>query len=361
MKNEPSPFRKDPLPVDPNATPEARALLARLHTLRGKTVLSAQHDYISSGTRYNDEVAGLVGRLSALFGGDFSFSYSGANPAGIHHCGPANLTEPGHGRVWEYDPCKVFKPETEPRFREIDLEAERAALVRRCIEAHRQGRIITLMWHGPVPDCGDVSGDHDLWAHGAFPEERWRELLTPGTGLHGAWEAQVDRIAAHLAALREARVPVLWRPYHEMNGGWFWWGRRCAPGFGYDRLWRMLFARFTEHHGLHNLLWVWNPNAPRDTPGDEAGPYAEYYPGSDCVDVLATDVYHNDYRQSHYDGLLALAPDKLIALGEVGHLPAPALLADQPLWSWIMPWGGLLFRFNSRESIRALYAVLDRP
>ncbi len=346
-------------PVDPQASPEARQLLDLLWRLRGQRVLSAQHDYLSSGTRYADEIGVLVGRKPSIYGGDFSFCYEGSNPAALHHCGPANLTEPGQDTGWVYNPKKVFAPESEPRFREIDLEDERSALIERCIAAHADGRLITLMWHSPVPDCGDVSGDKDLWAYGSLPDERWQEILTEGTHLHQAWQVQVDRIAAHLLQLQEARVPVLWRPYHEMNGGWFWWGQRTKPGCEFARLWRMLFDRFTGYHGLHNLIWVWNPNAPRETPGDEAAPYTDYYPGDDCVDILATDAYHNDYRESHYHGLIELAPDKLLALGEVGHLPSPALLAAQPLWSWVMPWGGLIFRFNSREAIREVYECLD--
>ncbi|VGO17215.1 Mannan endo-1,4-beta-mannosidase [Pontiella desulfatans] len=343
-------------PVNPNASDSARELLEKLYALRGKTILSAQHDYIGSGTRYNDQVAELVGRSPSIFGGDFSFTYCGEKPEAIHHCGPANLTEPGHGiDQWEYRPEKVFAPESPPQFLDVDLRDSRQALVERCIALHRAGRLITLMWHCPTPDKGDVSGNADLWSHGAFAEEKWQEVLTPGTKLHRQWEEQVDRMAVYLKQLQQADVPVLWRPYHEMNGGWFWWGNRSD----FSRLWRQLYVRLTEVHDLNNLLWVWNPNAPRDTPGDEAGAYADCYPGGDVVDVLATDVYHNDYRDSHYTDLLELADGKPIALGEVGHLPEPDLLKQRPLWSWVMPWGGLLFRFNSEERIRETYSAIS--
>lgn len=346
-------------PANPHASPAARDLLVRLHAAKGNITLSAQHDYISSGTRYRDTFARIGGHPPAIFGGDFSFCYQGHRPADIQHCGPANLVEPGHGVAeWERRPEKVFAPESEPAFREIDLHQERLALTDRCIRLHQQGAIITLMWHGPVPDCGDTAGDQDLWAHGSFPEQRWQELLTPGTPLHQAWETQVDRIAAYLRILADRDIPVLWRPCHEMNGGWFWWGRHPNGDFGFNRLWHMLFERLTTVHSLHNLLWVWNPNAPRDTPGDEAGAYADYYPGHETVDILATDIYHNDYRLSHYTDLLALAGGRPIALGEVGHLPTPGLLRAQPHWSWVMPWGGLGLRFNSDAAIRNLYQHL---
>ncbi|MCX6972178.1 MAG: glycosyl hydrolase [Verrucomicrobia bacterium] len=346
-------------PCNSNASPGARALLARLQAQRGKVTLSAQHDYITSGTRYFDAVAALLGRSPTIFGSDFSFEYHGSQPDAIGHCGPANLTEPGHETEWEFAPEKIFAPESRAEVRAIDLHQLRIELVERCIRLHRAGTIITLMWHGPTPDCGDCAGDHDLWHQGKYPEEKWQEVITPGTEFFRQWEAQVDRVAAYLKLLADADVPVLWRPYHEMNGGWFWWGHRTTPGFGYARLWRNLFNRLTVTHGLNNLLWVWNPNAPRVTAGDEAGPYADYYPGGDVVDVLATDIYHNDYRDSHATDLLALAEGRLIALGEVGHLPSPDYLARHPDWSWVMPWGGLLFRFNSPDFIQSVGAHLD--
>ncbi len=342
----------NPAPSNPNLSPEARGLRSRLHALRGRKTLLAQHDYITSGTRYFDEVATIAGQSSAIFGSDLGFVYNGSKPEAIGHCGPANLTEPGHGIHWQYAPERIFAPETLPEFREIDLHQLRMDLVERCIRLHRAGTIITLMWHCPAPGCGDSAGDDDLWHGGKFPEEKWREALMPGTALHEQWTSQVDRITPYLGHLAEAGVPVLWRPYHEMNGGWFWWGPRCAPGFEFAKLWRNLHKRLTRHHGLNNLLWVWNANAPRDTPGDEAGAYADYYPGGDVVDVLATDIYHNDYRDAHITGLLEIAEGRLIALGEVGHLPSLDYLNTHRDISWVMPWGGLLFRFNTAEVIR---------
>ena len=126
--------------------------------------------------------------------------------------------------------------------------------------------------------------------------------------LFAQWEKQVDSIVIYLKMLQDANIPILWRPYHEMNGIWFWWGRR---GQSFKQLWRNLYERL-HHHKLNNLIWVWNANAPRNTPGDEAEPYEIYYPGHDYVDILATDIYHNDYKQSHYQDLLDVAEGELL-------------------------------------------------
>jgi mannan endo-1,4-beta-mannosidase len=162
-------------------------------------------------------------------------------------------------------------------------------------------------------------------------------------------------VVPYLARLRDAGVPVLWRPYHEMNGIWFWWCGQLGRD-GLQRLWRNLWELLVVEHQLHHLLWVWNTNAPRDKAGDEAMSYSAFYPGGDVVDVLAADVYHDDWRQSHHDSLVELADGRPIAIGECGQLPTPAILAAQPRWSWFMPWGNLALAWNTPEKIRDLYA-----
>lgn len=158
-----------------------------------------------------------------------------------------------------------------------------------------------------------------------------------------------------LQLLRDRGVPVLWRPYHEHNGVWFWWCNQPGPG-GFARLWRNLHERYTAHHRLDNLLWVWNANAPRGIPGDEAHPYELFHPGNDVVDVLAADVYRRDYRASHHDDLVRLADGRPVALGEVGEFPAPGVLDEQPRWAWFMAWGNLVEVSNTRDALRALYS-----
>jgi mannan endo-1,4-beta-mannosidase len=182
-------------------------------------------------------------------------------------------------------------------------------------------------------------------------DEQWQDLLTPRTPLHERWCAQVDVIAGFLSQLREARVPVLWRPYPELNGEWFWWGGRRGQG-GSAALYRQLFERCVHHHGLDNLLWVWNCNARDD---DDPASYADHYPGHDCVDVLTVDVHESDYQPYHHDEMLALGADKPIALGEVSALPPPELFDSQPRWVWFLVWGERLALDNTLEQIRAIY------
>ncbi len=328
-------------PVTPNASTESEKLLKQLYSYKGTHTLSAQHDYISSGTTYADRIEAEQGMRPLIWGSDFSFLYTGKHPKKIRHCGPANLPEPGID---------------DENFKEIDLHEKRMELVQRCIKQHQRGHMITLMWHGPIPTLGHSCRHNQLWSMGkTFSDTDWHNLVTAGTDMHTAWLQQVDDIAFYLKKLKEAHIPILWRPYHEMNGVWFWWCNRPGPQ-GYARLWALLFERLVEHHQLNNLIWVWNTNAPRDRVGDEAYPYQDFYPDPTTVDILAADVYHNDYQQSHYDDLLELGQGKPIALGEVGHLPTAQILEQQPEWLWVMPWGNLLYVFNEQETIDAWYA-----
>jgi mannan endo-1,4-beta-mannosidase len=270
------------------------------------------------------------------------------------HCGPVNLP----AFSWENlrDDEDSIRAYTLPRaeFLGITLQEARDRMIAEAKKRYAEGHIITLMWHGCYPTEGDCCNGSSIWAMENRPSpEEWDKLLTEGSDLNTAWKESADKIAGYLKQLQEADIPVLWRPYHEMNGVWFWWcNHRGEQGF--KRLWIMMYDYFTHHHKLNNLIWVWNTNAPRDIPNDEAWPYEWFYPGDEYVDILAADVYRRDYKQSHHDQLWALGKGKPIALGEVGEIPAPELLQQQPQWTWYMPWAWILFMANKPEDIKAL-------
>jgi mannan endo-1,4-beta-mannosidase len=159
-------------------------------------------------------------------------------------------------------------------------------------------------------------------------------------------------VAFFLKQLRDAHVPVIWRPYHEMNGKWFWWGGREGAD-GYAKLYRMLFERLVNFHQLNNLLWVFNAN---EINPPTVGNYEDYYPGASFVDILATDVYRDNYKESDYNSLLELANGKPIALGEVGHMPSSKILASQPNWTWFMTWADHIFIANKEEERSSVYS-----
>lgn len=293
-------------PVNKNATPEAKALLAYLYSIKGKSILSGEH---GGGTRFLDSVKSITGKYPAVWGSDFIWSY----PNG------------GGQRV-----------------------------VDEAIANYKKGYIIALMWHQGRPMDSPPYGFRES-VQAKMSDADFQQIVTPGTELNKKWLTQLDTVAYYLKELQDAHVPVLWRPYHEMNGVWFWWGNRPGEN-GVQKLWIMMYDRFVNYHHLNNLLWVWGANGPRDIPKDEAYSYAPFYPGAKYVDILGADVYHSDYEQKDYNELLAVAKGKVIALTEVGEMPKPEILDAQPEWAWFMVWTNFLWNNNSREQVNDIFS-----
>jgi len=340
-------------PVNPDATEKTKKLYHFIQDIRGNYTLSGMHNFCGKGSEYSDQLEELTGKSAIVWGSDFSFCVEGDDAMDYQHCGPANLPVITWERYLERDSAKRnAAPELE--FLDITLEQARDKMITEAKKKYSEGHIITLMWHGCYPTEGDCCNGSSIWAMENRPTpEEWDSLVTDGTPLNNAWKANADKIATYLKQLQEAGIPVLWRPYHEMNGVWFWWCNHKGDQ-GFKRLWIMMYDYFTKYHKLNNLIWVWNTNAPRDIPGDEAWDYELFYPGDEYVDILAADVYRKDYKQSHHDDLVALGKGKPVALGEVGEIPTAEILEKQPLWSWYMPWGWILFMANKPEDIKAL-------
>jgi mannan endo-1,4-beta-mannosidase len=298
-----------PEPVNPHATPEARALLAYLNSISGKAIIAGQHNYPNVGARWTDMAYDLTGKYPGLFGGDFGFS------AG----------------------------------EDKDSVLSRPALVAEVGRQYKNGAVIALTWHEVRPTEDEpVTFKESVQGH--LTDAEWKELLTPGSPLNLRWCAQVDVIAGYLKQLRDAHVPVLFRPYHEINGNWFWWTGRPGKD-GSAALYRQLYDRFVNVHHLDNLVWVWNANAPN---GSNVGPIEDYYPGAQFADVVSMDIY-GEFKQEDYTHMLALAAGKPIALAEVGGLPTPEVLAKQPRWTYFMCWSEFIQEHNPVDLVNAVY------
>jgi mannan endo-1,4-beta-mannosidase len=166
----------------------------------------------------------------------------------------------------------------------------------------RSGGLVTIGVHLYNPANPQKRGQNDKGVELA-------ELLRPGAAIHAKWMQELDELAAGLQELREAGVVVLWRPFHEMNGRWFWWGGK--PPADFVMVWRHMFDYFTAVKHLDNLIWVYSPNQ-----GNNA---ADYYPGYDHVDIVAIDVYTDHIDPAHIKGYQALARlPKPFGFGEYG-------------------------------------------
>jgi len=297
-------------PINPNATPEAKALLARLYqTVDSGKIISGLHHNELFGSRYRKDLDRIE---------------------------EASKKEP---LIWGGD-----------------LAWDAATVVEMATEKYKEGHIITIMWHAERPqDCVPVS--FQLHTQGKVTTEQWEDLITPGTVINNRFVSKLDSIAGFLKILQERNIPVLWRPLHEMNGEWFWWGNRPGPD-GYQMLWKLMYERMTNYHHLNNLIWVWNANAVREGQDGIVMWYGDYYPGPEYVDVLATDVYHNDWRKCHHNDLVKLANGKLVALGEVGELFTPKTLELMPKFAWFMIWTTFTEqKYNSPERLKEVFTL----
>ncbi|HWQ92684.1 MAG TPA: glycosyl hydrolase, partial [Clostridia bacterium] len=126
------------------------------------------------------------------------------------------------------------------------------------------------------------------------------ELLKEGSDTHQRWMEQLDKIAAGLEQLQEAGVVAIWRPFHEMNGGWFWWGDKDPESF--KRVWRHMFRYFTQTKKLNNLLWAYGPNHGKNT--------TAFYPGDEYVDIIGLDAYTDHIDPEHIRGYAELVKIK---------------------------------------------------
>lgn len=107
-----------------------------------------------------------------------------------------------------------------------------------------------------------------------------------------AYRNQLIFVAKALLSLKKAGVVVIWRPFHEMNGNWFWWGledaKKTTKAGDYHLLWRDMHATFTQM-GLDNLIWVFAPSNPWNQ--DVRNSLALLYPGGDYVDMVGMSIY----------------------------------------------------------------------
>ena len=285
--------------ADPLTTPAARALFRRLTSLYGKQTLSGQYEAKDSAY-----VRSVTGKTPALYGGDL-MDYSPSRLA--HGSKPGGTTEA------------------------IIAEA-------------KSGRIVTVSWHWNAPTGlvdamipgKDGKPVDARWYKGFYTNATTfdfsKALDNPASPEHALLLRDIDAIAVELKKFSDADVPVLWRPLHEAEGGWFWWGTHGPEP--YKKLWRLLFDRLTNTHHLHNLIWV-----------DCSGLDPAWYPGDDVVDIVGIDKYPSDVAdplsgpwetlKTRYDG------KKLLALTEFGGVPDIDKMRRYGVqWSYFVSWTG---------------------
>ncbi|RJO70908.1 glycosyl hydrolase [Nocardia panacis] len=222
----------------------------------------------------------------------------------------------------------------------------RQALTDQAIAQWRAGSLVALTWHMCPPTTGSscqwqpTNASDQTAVNGSLTDDQWQRLLTSGDPLNSALLSRFDEALPYLTQLRAAGVPVLLRPFHEMNDGWAWWGTTIGTSTRRQQSWRAALFRLMHDYyagkGLDNLIWVW---ALKDVAGAQNRDATAEYPGDAYVDVLGLDLWWNRQAPADwYSDLHNVAPNKPMALTEVAQLPTAGTLAAQPLWAYAVAW-----------------------
>lgn len=213
---------------------------------------------------------------------------------------------------------------------------------RRAQEWHERGGIVTICWH-----CGsDFSGS---WAESQSTVLDWENALTEGTPEYEKLIAGMDKGAKALKELCDKDIPVLWRPFHEFDGAWFWWGKGGADNF--VKLWQIMYDRYTNHWGLDNLIWVLGYS------GNGRG-YDKWYPGDAYVDIAGADSYNDGANGKLFSKVEdVVGNDMPIAFHECGRIPTPEQLHKASAdWVWFMTWHTeYITDHNDTDDLKEIY------
>ncbi len=214
---------------------------------------------------------------------------------------------------------------------------------RRAEEWYNKGGIVTICWH-----CGsDFSGSWNECMKTEISD--WDKALTEGTEEYKKLIAGMDKGAKALSELRDKGIPVLWRPFHEFDGAWFWWGKGGANNFA--KLWRIMYDRYTNYWELDNLIWVLGYS------GNGRG-YDKWYPGDEYVDIVGADSYNDGANGKLYNKVTSVAGESVpVCFHECGRIPtAEQLRKDKADWVWFMTWHTEhITDHNDKDDLKKIY------
>lgn len=225
------------------------------------------------------------------------------------------------------------------------------------IAQYERGGMSSFSWHVDNPLTGKDSWD--------VSDSTVVKSILPGGVNHEKFMGWLDKIADYMNSIKTSdgvKVPILFRPWHEHTGSWFWWGQNLCSTEDYKALWRMTYDRMQEK-GVTQLLYAYSPG----TEPKDSTEYLERYPGDDIIDLIGVDAYQFDrdaYLKSLDNSLTIMsqvskAHNKLMAVTETGYETIPdSLWWTQTLMPAIekYPISYVLVWRNARERENHYYA-----
>ena len=228
------------IPCNPNAQPEVEEVLDYLAQIEGKGILTGQH----TQTMEQPEIwriREITGKLPAICGFEL-LSYS-----------------PNIRRETADEEC----------LKEVD---ENTGTLEKAWEWAERGGLMTFTWHWFSP-----IGGRDKSFYAEKTDYDASRAVIDGTPENEALCHDLDHMADILQPFCDRHIPILWRPFHESEGDWFWWGAK-GPEVAAE-LFRFMFRYYTQQYHLDNLIWVWN------------SPLPEGYVGDEYCDIISRDLY----------------------------------------------------------------------
>lgn len=301
-------------PVNKNATQKAKDLLAYLEEISGKAIITGQHTQTvpMEEVSYIKDITGKEPKLRGfeLLAYSPNINYQDASKA-----------------------C-------------LDEVYENRDTLETAIQwAKKSDGIVTFSFHWYSPLGGR---DKSFYAENTDFDPA--KVLIEDSPERKAFYHDIDVMAEHLKKVQDADIPVLWRPFHESDGEWFWWGRK-GPKVACE-LYRLMYDYYVNTWHLDNLLWVWNCRLP------------EGYPGDEYVDIVSVDIYlpeyaKTDYQKEYEELIAATSENKVAALAEVGYLPDIEMLEQSKVpWAYYMTWSKEFCigeQYNSLENFKKMY------
>lgn len=254
--------------VDFNATKSTRALFSYLKGIgKSDNVLYGHQNEthrkaVATNSMTNSDTKDVTGSIAAICGVDASFTGD-----------EVNLTD-------------------EDKVNGIDDITKCADMLR---DIDNQGGIITISAHMPNFELVKEKGKKD---DGKYDYSEYSSNITkgdivsrimPGGDLNDVYLGYLDRLSELAEKLQDSDIPVLFRPFHENHGSWFWWGKAFCDEEAYKNLYRYTVEYLRDVKNIHNFLYVYSPNG-----FENEEEFLSRYPGDEFVDVLAFDSYDND-------------------------------------------------------------------
>jgi Glycosyl hydrolase family 26 len=299
------PVRNGDLPSDKKATRETVALYRHLRGLLQKGILFGHQDDLAYGVGWKyqsgrSDVKDVCGDYPAVYG-------------------------------FELGRLEIDRP--------VNLDSVPFDSMRHYIRSvYERGGVVTISWHLNNPLTGKTAWD---------PAPGTVASILPGGSKAAVFEQWLDKLAAFFLGLKGKRgelIPVIFRPFHELNGNWFWWGgSHCTPG-EMKQLYQFAVAYLRDKKNVHNLLYAYNTDR-----FSSAEVYLERFPGKEWVDITGFDIYQRESGESgnaHFisdlDQMLTMlenissAAGTIPALTEFGYNELP----DATWWTEVL-WKGL--------------------